>query len=76
MRRSAHDLRSWRTRATFLLGAASKIALGFSEALFPILLATAASTSQVEPRLVWSAAALGTPRGAALFKVVVPAAPR
>ena len=43
----------------FGLGSSSKIALGFSEAVFPVLLATAAGTSQVEPRLVWSAAALG-----------------
>ena len=48
----------------FGLGSASKIAFGFSEALFPVLLATAAGTSQVEPRLLWSAAALGTPRRA------------
>jgi ABC-type nitrate/sulfonate/bicarbonate transport system permease component len=58
----------------FGLGSSSKVALGFSEALFPILLATAAGTSQVEPRLVWSAAALGTPRRAALHRVVIPAA--
>jgi ABC-type nitrate/sulfonate/bicarbonate transport system permease component len=56
------------------LGASSKVALGFSEALFPVLLATAAGTSRVEPQLVWSAASLGTPRRAALLKVVVPAA--
>lgn len=56
------------------LGSASKIALGFSEALFPVILATAAGTSRVEPRLVWSAAALGTSRRAALVKVVLPAA--
>jgi ABC-type nitrate/sulfonate/bicarbonate transport system permease component len=58
----------------FGLGSASKIAFGFSEALFPILLATAAGTSQIEPRLLWSAAALGTPARAALVKVVIPAA--
>jgi ABC-type nitrate/sulfonate/bicarbonate transport system permease component len=58
----------------FGLGSASKVALGFSEALFPVILATAAGTSQVEPRLVWSAAALGTTRRAALHKVVLPAA--
>ena len=58
----------------FGLGSASKVALGFSEALFPLLLATAAGTSQVEPRLVWSAAALGTPRRALLQRVVIPAA--
>jgi ABC-type nitrate/sulfonate/bicarbonate transport system permease component len=56
------------------LGSASKVAFGFSEAVFPVLLATAAGTSQVEPRLVWSARALGTSRPAALVRVVVPAA--
>ena len=58
----------------FGLGSTSKIAFGFSEALFPVLLATAAGTSQVEPRLVWSAAALGTSQRASLVKVVIPAA--
>jgi ABC-type nitrate/sulfonate/bicarbonate transport system permease component len=56
------------------LGSASKIAFGFAEAVFPILLATAAGTSQVDQRLVWSATALGTSRRGALVKVVVPAA--
>ena len=56
------------------LGSASKVAFGFSEALFPVLLATAAGTSQVEPRLVWSAAALGTSPRASLLKVVIPSA--
>ena len=56
------------------LGSASKIAFGFAEAVFPVLLATAAGTSQVEPRLVWSAAALGTSRRASLLRVVIPAA--
>lgn len=58
----------------FGLGAASKVALGFSEALFPILLATAAGTSQVEQRLLWSASALGTSQTSSLLRVVVPAA--
>lgn len=58
----------------FGLGSTSKVAFGFSEALFPVLLATAAGTSQVDPRLLWSAAALGTPRRASLVKVVIPAA--
>lgn len=58
----------------FGLGSASKIAFGFAEAVFPVLLATAAGTSQVEPRLVWSAAALGTSRRASLLRVVIPAA--
>jgi NitT/TauT family transport system permease protein len=58
----------------FGLGSGSKIALGFAEAVFPIVLTTAAGTSQVEPRLVWSASALGTSGRAAMFKVVIPAA--
>lgn len=58
----------------FGLGSTSKIAFGFSEALFPVLLATAAGTSQVEPRLLWSAAALGTSSRTSLVKVVIPAA--
>jgi len=58
----------------FGLGSASKVALGFAEAVFPVLLATAAGTSQVEPRLVWSAAALGTSRRRTLSRVVIPAA--
>ena len=58
----------------FGLGSASKIAFGFAEALFPVLLATAAATSQVEPRLLWSASALGTPQHRAFTKVVIPAA--
>lgn len=58
----------------FGLGAESKIAFGFSEALFPILMATAAGTSRIEPRLLWSASALGTSNRAALVRVVIPAA--
>lgn len=58
----------------FGLGAASKVAFGFAEALFPVLLATAAGTSQVEPRLVWSASALGSSPRASLLRIIVPAA--
>jgi ABC-type nitrate/sulfonate/bicarbonate transport system permease component len=58
----------------FGLGSASKVAFGFAEALFPILLATAAGTSQVPRTLLWSAAVLGSGRAAALVRVVVPAA--
>ena len=54
------------------LGAASKVGLGFAEALFPILLATAAGTSRVDPRLVWAGEALGV--RAPLLRIVVPAA--
>jgi ABC-type nitrate/sulfonate/bicarbonate transport system permease component len=53
------------------LGSSSKVALGFSEALFPVVLATAAGTSQVDRRLLWSAAALGSRRRA---RVMIPAA--
>jgi ABC-type nitrate/sulfonate/bicarbonate transport system permease component len=55
----------------FGLGSGSKVALGFLEAVFPILLATAAGTSQVAPKLLWSAAALGAPNR---FAIVIPAA--
>ena len=55
----------------FGLGSGSKVALGFLEAVFPILLATAAGTSQVAPQLRWSAAALGAPNR---FAIVIPAA--
>jgi NitT/TauT family transport system permease protein len=54
------------------LGAASKVALGFAEALFPILLATAAGTSRVDPRLVWTGQTLNV--RAPLLRIVVPAA--
>jgi len=53
---------------------ASKIALVAADATFPILLATYQGTSAVEPKLVWSALAAGTPRRKALFTVVLPAA--
>jgi ABC-type nitrate/sulfonate/bicarbonate transport system permease component len=55
------------------IGTASKIALGFAEAVFPILLATAAATSQVEPKLLWSARALGTAEHRTFLRVVLPA---
>lgn len=58
----------------FGLGTGSKVALGFAEALFPLLVATAAGTSQIEQRLLWSAASLGAGRGRSLASVVVPAA--
>lgn len=58
----------------FGFGSASKIAFGFSEAVFPILIAAAAATSQIDPRLVWSASGLGLSRGATFARVVVPAA--
>jgi len=58
----------------FGLGTGSKVALGFAEALFPLLVATAAGTSQVEARLMWSAESLGAGRLRALVSVVVPAA--
>ena len=53
---------------------ASKIALVAADAVFPILLATYHGTSAVEPKLVWSALAAGTPQRKALFIIVLPAA--
>jgi len=53
---------------------ASKIALVAADAVFPILLATYQGTKAVEPKLVWSALAAGTPRRKVLFTVVLPAA--
>lgn len=57
----------------FGLGGASKIALGFSLAVFQVLLATTAAASQIEPRLVWSARNLGTSRFMVFQRVVLPA---
>jgi ABC-type nitrate/sulfonate/bicarbonate transport system permease component len=54
------------------LGAASKIALGFAEALFPVLLATAAGTSRIDTRLVWVGKTLDV--RAPLLRIVIPAA--
>jgi NitT/TauT family transport system permease protein len=53
---------------------ASKIALVVADALFPILLATYQGAKAVEPKLVWSALAAGTPRRKALLTIVLPAA--
>ena len=53
---------------------ASKIALVAADAVFPILLATYQGTSAIEPKLVWSARAVGTTQRKALFTVVLPAA--
>lgn len=56
------------------LGSASKIAFGFAEALFPILISSAAAASQIDPRLLWSAEGLGLSRTATFPRVVLPAA--
>ncbi len=53
---------------------ASKIALVFADALFPILLATLQGALSVEPKLVWSARAMGVSRLKCLFTVVLTAA--
>jgi NitT/TauT family transport system permease protein len=53
---------------------ASKIALVIADALFPILLATYQGASAVEPKLAWSARAMGVSRLRTLFTVVLPAA--
>lgn len=57
----------------FGLGSASKIALGFAEAVFPIILATSAAASKIEPKLMWTAQAFGTDRVSTFWKVVLPA---
>jgi NitT/TauT family transport system permease protein len=54
-------------------GSDSKIALGFIASVFPILFATAAASSAIEPPLEWSARALGASRWAAFLRVVLPA---
>lgn len=53
---------------------ASKIALVFADAMFPILLATLQGALAVEPKLVWSARAMGVSRIKCLFTVVLTAA--
>jgi ABC-type nitrate/sulfonate/bicarbonate transport system permease component len=52
----------------------SKIALVAADAVFPILLATYQGTAAVEPKLVWSARAVGCTPRRALFTVVLMAA--
>jgi ABC-type nitrate/sulfonate/bicarbonate transport system permease component len=53
---------------------ASKIALVIADAMFPILLATYQGASAVEPKLAWSARAMGMSPLNTLFRVVLPAA--
>ncbi|VCU71130.1 Putative aliphatic sulfonates transport permease protein SsuC [Pigmentiphaga humi] len=53
---------------------ASKIALVVADAAFPILLATLHGAGTVEPKLIWSALAAGTPRSRIATSVVLPAA--
>jgi ABC-type nitrate/sulfonate/bicarbonate transport system permease component len=53
---------------------ASKIAVVVADALFPILLATYQGTSAVEPKLAWTAQAVGVSNLRCLFTVVLPAA--
>lgn len=54
-------------------GSASKVAIGFAAAMFPILFATAAASSSVEEHLEWSARALGASKLSSFVSVVVPA---
>ncbi len=51
----------------------SKIALVFADAVFPILLATYQGALSVEPKLVWSARAMGVSRLKSLLTVVLTA---
>ncbi len=53
---------------------ASKIALVFADAMFPILLATYQGALAVDTKLVWSARAMGMSRTKALFTIVLTAA--
>lgn len=57
----------------FGLGSASKVALGFAEAVFPIILATSAAASHVDPRMLWSAEAFGTSRIGTFVRIILPA---
>lgn len=52
---------------------ASKIALVFADAVFPVLIATFQAVRQVNPRLLWSAAAMGSSPSRSLVRVVLPA---
>lgn len=51
----------------------SKIALVFADAVFPVLIATFQAVRQVNPRLLWSAAAMGSSPSRSLVRVVLPA---
>lgn len=53
---------------------ASKVALVAADAMFPILLATLHGVASVEPKLVWSALAAGTPPRRVITSVIMPAA--
>lgn len=52
---------------------ASKIALIFADAVFPVLIATFQAVRHVDKKLLWSAASMGTGRVRALHRVVLPA---
>ncbi len=52
---------------------ASKIALVFADAVFPVLIATFQAVRLVNPRLLWSAAAMGSSPARSLIRVVLPA---
>jgi len=52
---------------------APKIALVAIDAMFPILIATFQAVQLVNSKLLWSAAAMGTSPGRALYKVILPA---
>lgn len=58
---------------TLGFASAPKIALVAIESLFPILIATSEAVALVDRRMLWSAASMGTSRGRALHRVVLPA---
>lgn len=51
---------------------ASKVALVFVDAVFPVLIATSQAVRRVDSRLLWSAAAMGSSPARALVRVVLP----
>jgi len=53
---------------------APKVLLVAADCLFPILIASYQGACRVEPKLLWSARAMGTGRLRLLFRVVLPAA--
>ena len=55
------------------LGTSSKVAFGFSLALFQVVIATYAAAAAIEERFLWSARSLGTSRAGLFTRVVLPA---
>jgi ABC-type nitrate/sulfonate/bicarbonate transport system permease component len=58
----------------FGIGHESKILLVALSCVWPVAVSTENGARRVDPRLLWSARAMGTPEGKLLWKVVIPAA--